>query len=183
MCWIRCQFLSMIWERIFALSTDGSGLFALIHSGAAPLLRISLSRHLSLPRWDIQPISINLAHNVGVSSIKLRQFRHTCDVKRVVRRAYWSANMSAFIVNIDNSMSLLRLWMGVDDGFTGILDKMIDLRDGKWAKGCRVVVHVFQHDHVRSIFKIECTAENAPRPCCRISMCMCTRDRSSRIIL
>ena len=73
--------------------------------------------------------SISFAHKDGVSSIKLRQFWHTCDAVRVVRRAVGSENMLALSAIIYKSTSEWSLLRGEDDGRIDIVDEAVELED------------------------------------------------------
>lgn len=116
--WSRCQFSRTVSKKNVRICSEGSAgcVFridsTLIHSSAVPVLFMSSFRHSTeFIAKEIQSTSISFAHKDGVSSIKVRQRWHTCDVVRVVRRACGYKNMSPLIVNICNSASSSRVWI------------------------------------------------------------------------
>lgn len=61
---------------------------------------------------------------VEVESIKSRQWRHTCEEMRVVWMACLSEKMSALIMNMDKSMSLLSAGVWTED-MVAIVDEAL----------------------------------------------------------
>ncbi len=115
----------------------GGKLLIWIHKSASPLLPMSSFRHSSLNASEIRSMSISLAHNEELASMRVRQLRHTCDVIRVVSRASSSANMSALSMKISSRTSSLSLEIG-EDGWVDNISKWASIRKMRlvWTGSC-----------------------------------------------